>query len=212
MSDTPQLVEPGDESEIAFARFVSLLGIAPRAPGTFFPAEAASLAVAWEAWSDSYFSPIIAPAFVAAFREGMASRADELGDIDQDLQACLPDEMLVRSKVAGEPFFEGKEEMRANRVWTRYSSAVTEGRAPGNLPIVFALQSALFQLPLPSALGAYAWYELRTRNASCEGEMVKKEASEEEKTLFSWILPKVAVAVAGKFGEFGDNSGSLRTV
>ena len=212
MPDTPQLVEPGDESEFAFARFVSLLGVTPKNPGTFFPGETVSLPVAWQSWSDSYFSPVIAPAFVATFQEGMASRTDEIVEIDRNLGKSFPDEMLGRSRLAGEPFFEGKEEMRANRAWTRYSSAVAEGNAPGNLPIVFALQSALFQLPLPSALGAYAWFELRTRNASHDGGMLKNEASEEEKSLFSEILPKVAVAVGGNFGEFGDDFGPLRSV
>jgi hypothetical protein len=42
--------------------------------------------------------------------------------------------------------------------------------------------------------------------------MLKNEASEEEKSLFSEILPKVAVAVGGNFGEFGDDFGPLRSV
>lgn len=208
MSDTPQLAKPGDESGFAFARFVSLLGVTPNAVGTFFPTDAPSLEVAWDVWAESYFSPILAPAFVSTFQEAMASRADEIGDIDRALEKNLPEEMAHRSRKASEPFFEGKDEMKANRVWTRYATSVANGETPGNLPVVFALQAALFQLPLPSALGAYAWFELRSR----EAETSQKQANEEEKRIFSRILPKVTVAVAGKFGEFNGDSGPLRTV
>lgn len=208
MSGTPQLVDPGDESEFAFARFVSLLGITPNSAGTFCPDKGASLESAWTDWAERYFSPVLAPAFVSAFRYGMESKSEEIAETDRDLVAQLPDDLAVRSREAGIPFFEGKDEMKANRVWTRYADAVEKGNSPGNLPVVFALQSALFQLPLSSALGSYAWFEFRSRKDGA----IQKSAGDGEKAVFSRILPKVTVAVAGKFGDFGKDSGPLRAV
>ncbi|MDF1862953.1 MAG: hypothetical protein P1U87_22240 [Verrucomicrobiales bacterium] len=208
MSDTPHLVEPGDEEGFALSRFISVLGIEPVYPGTFFPGKDALLAQAWKSWTESTFLPLIVPAFIEALQNGLASRVEEICGKDRELSQNLPEDMAVRSQKAAQTFLEGKSEMKGNREWVRYAEAVESGTTPGNLPVVFALQSALFHLPLASALSAYAWFEFQSRH----GKGLPPKATAEEKSIFAMILPKVAVAVKKNIDDSGGEFGSLRAI
>lgn len=208
MSDTTYLADPGDEGEFSFARFVSLLGITPGQAGTFSPGTSVPLSRAWDSWSTTIFAPVVAPAFVEVYRHAIAARVEEICEIDRQLEGRLTDRTAARSHAAASSFFEGKDEMQANREWVRYVRAVVEKRSPGNLPIVFALQSALYRLPLAQALTAYAWFEFRSRS----GKGIPAKAEEEEKTVFERILPQVTVAVGRNIDDSGGATGSLRSI
>jgi hypothetical protein len=208
MSDTPHLAEPGDEEGFALSRFISVLGIEPVHPGTFFPGKDAILAQAWESWTESTFLPIIAPAFIEVLQHGLASRIEEICGNDNELSRNLTDEMAVRSQKSAKTFLEGKSEMKGNREWVRYAGAVQSGATPGNLPVVFALQSALFHLPLASALSAYAWFEFQSRR----GKGLPPKVTAEEKSIFAMILPQVAVAVKKNIDDSAGEFGSLRAI
>lgn len=208
MSDSIYLAEPGDEEEVSLSRFISLLGVTPGAAATFAPAEGIPLSRAWDNWRENWFRPHLAPAFVESYLCGIASRIDEVQSIDSLLDPAMPDEMAERSRAAAKAFLEGKTEMRGNREWLRYAERIETGETPGHVAIVFALQSALFHLPLPSALSAYSWFEFRSR----AGKGIPPEATEEEKMVFATILPDVGVAVSGKSDDSGDGPGTLRAI
>ena len=185
-----------------------MLGVTPERAATFAPAEGIPLSTAWNNWRETWFRPHLAPAFVESYLCGIASRIDEVQSVDSLLDPAIPEEMNERSRKAAKAFLEGKTEMQGNREWLRFAERIEAGETPGHISVVFALQSALFHLPLPSALSAYAWFEFRSR----EGKGIPPEATEEEKVVFASILPDVGVAVSGKSDDSGDGPGTLRAI
>lgn len=162
MPDTLHIAETGDSAEVSFARAISLLGVSPETPATFFFDERGYLPTAWQLWQDQWLGPHLAQNFVDAFHCGSDFRIHELQAIDTLLDIQLTESVRERSKEAAIPFLEGKEEMRANREWTRFADRIASGETPGHVCVVFALQSALYRLPLASALSAYIWFEFRS--------------------------------------------------
>ena len=208
MSGTSHFVsEPGSEGE-HFSRFVSLLGVAPCSPATFSVAPGGIVSSAWELWQENIFLPLLAPAFIDAFRSGSLSQVDALESNDLALGRQLSDSAKARSILAAKPFFAGKREMRGHRVWRRFAERVEQGSSPGHISVVFALHTQLYHLPLPTALATYAWFEFQSRH----GKSPFPAMTEEENAVFSTVLPRIPLAVRQKTKDYGDGSEMLRVI
>ena len=76
-----------------------------------------------------------------------------------------------------------------------------------SISVIFALQSALYHLPLASALSAYIWFEFQSGlPRELSGESLSKLSS-----VFEKALVHVAIAVREHGGQT-DGSGTIRVV
>lgn len=220
MSDALQSAGPQDLEGLALARLVSLLGVEIGRPATFLWNPSVGLPVAWQHWLARCFRPILAPALVAAHSHASTARSAEIAELDRALDAGLgrlaraesdpAEAMRLRSLETGRAFLEGKAGMRGHREWKGYAERVASGEAPGHAATLFAVQCALYHLPLAPSLAAYAWFELESGLPSGwrKGAGTGAEALE----VFASALPEVRLAVAGEAGDFDDDGPRLRAV
>jgi len=147
-----------DERE-EFARSVriSLLGVTPCTGVSFRPTQS-TLNDDWRNWCEKVFCTIIGPVFRETCQLAAELKLREIVELDLMLGQNLGGVSAGLIKAA-RPFIEGKENMRGHREWRKYMLKIDSGEAPGHLPVVFALHSVLFRLPLTCALQAYAWLE-----------------------------------------------------
>lgn len=213
MSDTSSHLRPASPGELdglSLARLISRLGVVPSSPGTFLPGAPASLATAWREWVDSLLLPLLASPFAAAHRLAGGIRPTEIALIDRDLDGRLPLPLRTRSLSAAKAFFEGKNGMSGHREWSRYAAMVEQGGSPGHLPVVFAVQTALYHLPLATSLAAYAWFELESAlRASVRDEPGSGNLCLE---LFASTLPALQVAINPEPNELPGGAPRLRIV
>jgi hypothetical protein len=201
MPDTLHVAEPGDTEEVSLARAIALLGVTPEVPATFLFDGRGFLPAAWKLWQENWLIPHLAPAFVESYQCGVQCRLDEVQAIDTLLDVALTEPIRDRSKQAAEAFLEGKSEIQAKREWTRFADRIAKGESPGHVPVIFALQSALFHLPLASALSAYIWFEFQ----SGLPRELSRESLSELSSVFEEALVHVAAIVKANGGEsFGN--------
>ncbi|MEM6915010.1 MAG: urease accessory UreF family protein [Verrucomicrobiota bacterium] len=208
MSDTFYLAAEEDAEGFDLSRFISLLGIEPVCGGSFRPDSGAPLGPAWEIWQTELFLPVLAPAFVTAFQAASAHRIQEIVTCDQSLDQTLSGKIPEWSRLAGEPFLQGKQEMRGHREWARFAEQVESGNSPGHLCVLFALQSALYHLALPAALSAYAFYEFQSRLEKFPFPLMTEEESE----AFLSVMPRIPLAVRSNATETDGENGMLRAL
>ncbi len=206
MENPIHIAEPGDDEGFSLAHFISHLGVTPGEAATFLCKKSEDVATAWHLWQETWFVPHLAPAFVGAYLCGHEQRIDEVQSIDSYLDVQLTGSFNQRSLAAAASFLEGKEEMRGHPGWKRFSERIENGTTPGHVPIVFALQSALYNLSLAPALTAYAWFEFQSgRN--------RTELSEEESNaIFATVLKHVPVALTLEKGDNSGEPGHLRAI
>jgi len=207
MSDALHIAEPGDTEEVSLARAIALLGVTPECAATFLFDDRGDLPNAWQIWQDEWLSPHLAPNFVEAYECGSQFRIDEVQAIDCMLDVNLTEQVRERSIAAGKPFLEGKAEMRGNKDWVKYSERVEKGQSPGHVSVIFALQSALYHLPLASALSAYIWFEFQ----SGLPRELSRESLFELSTVFEEALVHVSTVVKENGGQ-SSGPGNLRVV
>lgn len=149
--------EYDEAEEFARAVKVSLLGVSPTGKGSFRPSED-SIGDDWAEWCEKLFAQGIGPIFRDVYHLGSHLKLREVVILDEVLATHLGD--LAPDLIeASHPFMEGKENMRGHREWRKYVLKIQAGEAPGHLPVIFALHSVLFRMPLACALQAYAWLE-----------------------------------------------------
>ena len=160
MNDSASFLGQDSDSD-AFSRNVkfSLLGVSPYYEASFAPFSDQTLADDWQEWCSSVFAKILGPSIRDAVILGQSMQIREIADIDRSLTNQLGDELSQILTAAGKPFTEGKENMRGHREWSKYTALIEAANAPGHLPIVFALHSVLFRMPLAAALQTYCWLE-----------------------------------------------------
>lgn len=155
-----------EAEEFARAVKVSLLGVTPTGKGSFRPA-IDRIGDDWAEWCDQRFAVGIGPIFRDVYHLGSQLKLREVVILDEVLATHLgvlsPD--LIE---ASQPFMEGKENMRGHREWRKYVLKIQAGEAPGHLPVIFALHSVLFRMPLACALQAYAWLEWKMGHRGIE--------------------------------------------
>lgn len=208
MSDTFYIATGSDAEGFELSRFVSLLGIEPITSATFSPDPGAPLDHAWKIWQETRFLPCFAPAFVRTFHAAGTLEVDAIVAADREVDSSLPEPIRKSSLSAGKPFLEGKSEMKGHREWIRFAAKVEGNESPGHLCVLFALQSALYHLPLPSALTAFAAFEFQSRR----GKFPFPEMTGKENVIFSSILPRIPLAVRGNSEEIDDGKGMLRVI
>lgn len=206
MPDTFYLANEDDPEVVLFSDFVALLGITPVFPGTFFAGARTELAPAWDDWRKKWFTPHLAPAFSAAFRFATAQKVIEIAEVDCGLETAFTKALSKKSQTAGLAFLEGKSKMQANREWQRMTKLVETGKSPGHLTTLFAFQSALYHLPLASALRSYARFEFY-----CGRSSFARLEADEENQIFQRILPDVSVAVSSNISD-DTESNHLRAI
>ena len=207
MSVTFYLADEDDPEVVLFSDFVALLGITPVYPGSFFDETTSNLAVAWGNWRKNWFIPHLAPAFAKTLNFATAQKVNEIAELDRDLEKAFTSAISTKSKSAARAFLEGKSEMQANREWQRLTHLIEDEKTPGHLATLFAFQSALYHLPLASALRSYARYEFH-----CGRPLLKRLTATEENQIFQQILPDVAVAVKGDISDNNDSNSTLRAI
>jgi urease accessory protein UreF len=213
MSDTfpPfEVAGPLDLGGISLARTISRLGVVSGAPGTFLWDESTGLSEAWNAWLNVWFTPVLAPALVSVHHLASEMRPDEIVATDLAIDRALPESLRRRSLTAAKPFLTGKEEMRAHRAWSRVSARIAAGESPGHLVTLFALQTALYHLPLAPALGAYAWFELESGLPPAHRD--RPGTAAEALALFAAALPQVRLAMGADRDEFSGEAPRLRAL
>ncbi len=205
MPDTLHLADPDDAGGFALARLISQLGVHPDSPATFVWDERGDLAAAWAIWLEKWFVPQLTGTFVEVYRCAAAFHLKEIEVADLRLDAALTEGLRTRSLKVARAFLGGKSEMRANREWQRFADRVAGGHSPGHTTTLFALQCALYHLPLGPALSAYAWFELES-GLPRSGYRDKPGSAEEVLAVFRSALPHVAVALQGDRDENGGES------
>lgn len=205
MSDAIRSAAPGELDGLALARLVSRLGVEIRTPCTFRCDGGDDFAAAWERWLETCFSPHLAPVFVGVRRLAGELRIEGIVELDRRLDGVLGAPLRASSLAAARAFLEGKAEMRANPEWRRFAEAVAEGRSPGHAPVLFALQTALYHLPLASALAAYLWFELESGLPRTPDWRARAGGGAAALNLFSAAQPQLRLAMAAHRGEFADD-------
>ncbi|NLT69424.1 MAG: hypothetical protein GXX91_01855 [Verrucomicrobiaceae bacterium] len=203
MPDTLHLADADDVGGFALARLISQLGVSPQSPATFAWNDRGNLAAAWTIWLEKWFAPHLSACFVEVYHRAAASLVEEIEAADRRLDAALTDSLRSRSLQVAGAFLEGKSERRAHRQWQRFVERIASGHTPGHTTTLFALQCALYHLPLGSALSAYAWFELESAlppSGSGGGERDYRDkagSAEEVLAAYRLALPHVAVALRG---------------
>ena len=159
--DGVYLVGAGDGRESGRAIGISLLGIDCETAATFFPGRA-DAAKAWDRWLKRVFEPHLAPAFVEIFTATGRMRIDRVVARDRSLGERLAVPAARRSLAAAAPFLDGRAEIRHFPQWTKFRDRLDAGETPGHVTSLFALQAALFHLPLLQALVSYLYFEWRS--------------------------------------------------
>lgn len=210
MSDTFHAAAPDELDGLALARLVSRLGVEAVTPATFLWDGQGSIPQAFDQWLAGSFGPVLAPALIEVHRLATAYRLDEIAAIDRRIDTSLDAAAKTRSLAAAKAFLEGKDEMKANREWTRFANLVVRGTTPGHTVTLFALQTALYHLPLVPALAAYAWFELESGLPSRYRDLASTR--EEVLRTFAATLPHVRVAMERDRDEFADGFPHLRAI
>ena len=198
-----------DERE-EFSRSVSiaLLGVTPEGSASFVPKTETSLPSDWVSWCEDIFYEIIGPAFCATYEFGSQLKFREVAAIDEKLGLQLP--AFSRNLIENSrPFIEGKEEMRGHPEWVRYVRKLESGKAPGHLPIVFAIHSILYRLPLATSLLAYAWLEWKSGYRAL-GLESKAGDSDDPPPVFLEAKKQIPLFINGRSG--GGNAPGLRAI
>lgn len=120
-----------------------------------------SFGESWTMWLQQPFAESLAETFVEVYMAATEMRLRRIVQLDRTLAQCLSGAEARRSRAAGQYFLEGKSEMQRAPQWQKYAKSVENGECPGHVVTVFALQSALYHLPLLSALTAYVYFEWR---------------------------------------------------
>lgn len=200
MPDALHLADPDDAEGFALARLISQLGVHPESPATFVWDDRGDLARAWTLWLENWFVPHLTGTFVEVYQCAAAFRLKEIAAADNRLDGVLTESLRARSLKVAKSFLEGKSEMRANREWQRFVDRIASGEVAGHTTTLFALQCALYHLPLGPALSAYAWFELECglpRDSGGDGYRDRPGSAAEVLAVFRTALPHVAVALKG---------------
>lgn len=211
MPDTIHIADADEGGGFALARLISQIGVHSEFPATFLWDDRGDLSAAWTIWLEKWFGPHLVGTFIEVYRCATEFRLDEIEAADTRLDTSLTESLRSRSLKVATAFLEGKSEMRANREWQRFVDRIGRGKSPGHTTTLFALQSAIYHLPLGPALSAYAWFELES-GLPRTGYRDKSGSAEEVLSVFRAALPYVSVALRGDRGEINGDEPHLRAI
>lgn len=220
MSSPPQKPLPtslyavmGDDArEQGLADAISRLGATDAlAAGTFFPPErlgSLTFAAAWADWLERDFEVWLGRRFVEVYHCVGRMAGERIIEIDHEIDGRLEDRARVRGRASAKPWLEGREEVRRQPQWVKYLRAQAAGETPGQITVIFALQSALFHLPLLPALTAYVhWEGVNGLAAMAGGKRLSVVEFASRHPAGSESARRVFQAAGPGFNDRGDDSG-----
>jgi hypothetical protein len=216
-SEAIYLVEgEGEFGELERAIGISVMGVGIEGRGTFRcdlgkgvgadgPVE---FREQWLVWLQATFRDQVSEVFVKVFLASTGMRIDQIVELDNGLNSRLGMGENQQSREVGRWFLDGKTEMQRAPQWKKYACKVEQGMCPGHLVTVFALQAALYHLPLLSALSAYVYFEWRAaiKNLGESGGLAG------ERTSPRWFLQQYPESMAIVREVFGRNLQDWRAI
>ncbi len=163
--------EPQLFSEVAgprdpeFARVLRTADPGPALDGplTFLPPSAAAPADwlrAWNTWREGTLTAVLAPVLLEVVALAVRGCVREILAADRALDAALaPDDARSRSVAAGRRLLARLAVSRGERSLSRFQQWAAAGEMPAHFPTIYAVQHALFHLPLRLLVPAYAYCE-----------------------------------------------------
>jgi hypothetical protein len=128
---------------------------------SFSPGTDAHFAGVWSHWVEHVYGAHLLDAMLGVMS---ATRLDHTRDplvLDVHVVSFFTPEVVLRLRRAGHAMLHRMDGMRGSRSALRLRAAADRGETPGLFPIVFALQSAIYNVPARAALVAYARLEWR---------------------------------------------------
>jgi hypothetical protein len=151
--------ETDDGSEVVRAATVCTLGLEATTQLTWDDA------TDWQDWCSGIFAGHLGAHLRDCYVHTASNAIDQLVFRDRDLGARLSQSERGRLGAAGSQFLETLAGAKHVRGIERVRDAVLEGHCDGLFPTVFAMQAALFHVPLGQAIFVYAYLEWRAGNA-----------------------------------------------
>jgi len=155
--------------EVERAIGISVMGVGGEGGGIFShifekaqaPADLTEFKKEWLKWLRKTFRDQLAEVLVNVFLASTEMRMGRIAELDKELGQQLSVEESKKSREAGTWFLQGKSTLQRAPQWQKYARCVEQGECPGHVVTVFALQAALYHLPLLSALTSYVYFEWR---------------------------------------------------
>ncbi len=146
---------------------IAVMGVDWAEPALFLPenSDPAPRRKEWQQWLEDRFSLLLARHFSDVYAASMEMRIRRLTELDNALDGHLTAFESQRSQRAARAFLEGESEARYLTQKRKFALRIDGGECPGHVTTVFALQAALYHLPLVSALLSYCYYEWRCGHA-----------------------------------------------
>lgn len=126
------------------------------------PDDFSEFRASWLEFLEKSFRDQLGRVFVEVYTAATEMRIRRVTELDNELEQVLSAGEAQRSKATGHCFLEGKSAMQRAPQWQKYARSVERGESPAHVVTVFALQAALYHLPLLSALTAYVYFEWRS--------------------------------------------------
>lgn len=163
--------DQADNREQLRADSIARIGAADaREPATFLPTAAGAVCDAdWRRWLAAPFEAWLGQAFVEVYGAATRMRSERIAAIDHEIGERLDAATCARSRLAAAPWLEGRTAVQRQPQWVKYLMAQAAGEVPGHVTTIFALQAALFHLPLLPALTAYVIFEGMNGHAAVMG-------------------------------------------
>jgi len=163
--------EWADNREQLRADAIARLGAADaREPATFLPSGPGAVCGAdWRRWLADPFEAWLGKAFVEIYWAAARMQSERIAALDHEVGKRLDPAARDRSRLAAMPWLEGRTTVQRQPQWVKYLRAQAIGEVPGHVTTIFALQAALFHLPLLPALTAYAIFEGMNGHAAVDG-------------------------------------------
>ena len=142
-------------SDLEFARVLRIADpdSALAGPLTFLPAGS------WQAWREQVLIPIFAPALLQVAADAARGCAREVLALDRALDAALSPDARTRGQAAGRRLLARLASSRGERCLSKFQQWVSGDEMPAHFPTIYAVQHALFHLPLRLLVPAYAYWE-----------------------------------------------------
>ena len=130
-------------------------------PLSFAPAPDAHFAGVWTHWAAELFGNHLLDAMLHAMTSTRADHTRDLLACDARIAGIFAPDVVLRLRQAGHAMLGRMDGMRGSRSALKFRAAADRGETPALFPIVFALQSAIYNVPARAALLAYARLEWR---------------------------------------------------
>lgn len=159
-------VDVGADPLLARIRRIVDPGRQPGGHYTFRASPGADLPLAWEAWLEGVFRPLILPHFTEVMELATRNHAREICALDWELDARMNPDARTPSRLAGHRLLAALGEAQGLRMVNKWMLWAQSGRMPAHFSTLYAAQCAIFSFPVRQSLLAYLQMEYRAVTAS----------------------------------------------